>query len=179
MHEQPHATFSIPSACAFGRTQPRVTPYCFYARSTPPRMRASLALPCSSLPDRRHATPQFFHPSIDTIPKKARHFLHPPFICAVHNRGLRHAGSAHVPHRRAPSYMVFACSSRLSQLTLICRSSYYYPALHAVVVFSVHLPSTTGGMRTLSEGGFVAGSQRCRRRKRAVGGVGVEGLFAD
>ena len=83
MHKQPHATFFIPSACAFGRTQPRVTPYCFYARSTPPRMRASLALPCSSLSDRRHATPQFFHPSIDTIPKKnARHFLHPPFICA-------------------------------------------------------------------------------------------------
>ena len=27
MHKQPHATFCTPSACAFGRTQPRVTPY--------------------------------------------------------------------------------------------------------------------------------------------------------
>ena len=58
MHKQPHATFCTPSACAFGRTQPRVPPYCFYARSTPPRMRASLALHCncSFLPDRRHAS---------------------------------------------------------------------------------------------------------------------------
>ena len=55
---QPQATFCTPSACAFGRTQPRVPPYCFYARSTPPRMRASLALHCncSFLPDRRHAS---------------------------------------------------------------------------------------------------------------------------
>ena len=100
-------------------------------------MRASLALPCSSLPDRRHATPQFFHPSIDAIPKKnARHFLHPPLSApsAVHNRGLRHVGSAHVPHRRALSYMVYACSTRLSQLSSAA------PPAHLWCFLSISLP---------------------------------------
>ena len=182
MHKQlqPHATFCTHSVCAFGRTQPRVTPYCFYARSTPPRMRASLALPCSSLPDRRHATPQFSHPSIDTIPKKM-----PATSCIPPYLRLQPSTTAgcgmlvlHMFHTAAPSptwSMHVPPVSANSHLPLLL----LYPALHSVVVFSVHLPSTTGGTRTLSEGSFVAGPQRCRRRKRAVGGVGVKGLFAD
>ena len=128
MHKQPHATFCTPSACAFGRTQPRVPPYCFYARSTPPRMRASLALPCSSLPDRRHATPQFFHPSIDTIPKKM-----PATSCIPPYLRLQPSTTAgcgmlvlHMFHTAAPSptwsmhVPPVSANSHLPLLLLIC-----------------------------------------------------------
>jgi hypothetical protein len=68
--------------------------------------------------------------------KNARHFLHPPLSApsTVHNRGLRHVGSAHVPHRRALSYMVYACSTRLSQLSSAA------PPAHLWCFLSISLP---------------------------------------
>ena len=107
--------------------------------------------------------PQFFHLSNYAIPKiKEMPLPASPLICAFSHPQPRVAACWFCTCSTPPRPLLHGlCMFHPSQPTLICRSSCSF------VVFSVHLPSTTGG------------PQRCRRRKRAVGGVGVKGLFAD